>query len=83
LNPFRTATTFLWLAGVEPIGPRRVTIADVAGRVIRSEAVSGSDGSWTWDGRDERGRGVVSGVYYATLAPSGGPGSTIAVVKVR
>lgn len=83
LNPFRTGTTFQWRAGAADIGPRRVTIADVAGHLIRSEVLSGSEESWTWDGRDDHERSVVSGVYYVTLAPAGGRASTIAVVKVR
>ena len=50
-------------------------VFDPAGRLVRrivgSTAVGGGFGSLTWDGRDERGRPAVDGVYFIQLD---GPG---------
>jgi len=50
-----------------------IIIYDVAGRVVR-ELVKGKHdpGSYTltWDGRDNRGKGVSAGVYFLSLATS-------------
>ncbi len=57
-----------------PAGEARVNIVDMTGRLVRSlhhRASAGESVSLHWDGRDETGRDVVSGVYYATLAGAG------------
>jgi hypothetical protein len=64
------ATLTLKLAAA---GPVQLEIFDVAGRRLRTLSSSG-DGkglvTWTWDGRDETGRRLSSGVYfYRVLGP--------------
>lgn len=64
-NPFRDATTLSFTL------PRRerasVKVFDINGRIVRTlvdDVVSGSTHAVTWDGRDERGREVGSGIYF-------------------
>ncbi|MFN8549473.1 MAG: hypothetical protein U0527_16255, partial [Candidatus Eisenbacteria bacterium] len=45
------------------VGPHRVTLLDLAGRRVR--ALNGSGSMVSWDGRDEAGRLVPTGVYWA------------------
>jgi hypothetical protein len=56
---------------------RAITICDMAGRVRRT--LSSSASSWTWDGRDEAGRMVSPGVYFAGL---GSAGPTLKLVRI-
>jgi len=53
------------LCGPTPAPGRAMTVCDMTGRVRRT--LSGNGGTWTWDGRDEAGRPVVPGVYFAAL----------------
>ncbi len=43
----------------------RVTVTDLAGRVVARLAVDPASGEATWDGRDEHGRPVSPGLYLA------------------
>jgi len=59
-------------------GPARVTVYDISGRLVRAlqtpfgvTAPPGSSLRLTWDGRDEGGRRVVSGVYMVRTHDSG------------
>jgi flagellar hook assembly protein FlgD len=51
-----------------------VSVFDVGGRLTRRDPLghlaSGTH-QWTWDGRDDSGRGVASGIYYVRLAAGG------------
>ncbi len=73
-NPFRHETRISWSApgGGNPV---TVTIHDVAGRLVRRLMTTLPDGagSLRWDGRDDSGREVASGVYIvrATAGHSG------------
>jgi hypothetical protein len=40
------------------------TVLDASGRVVRAIADAGTDGAIAWDGNDESGRRVPSGVYF-------------------
>jgi hypothetical protein len=68
-NPFRD--------GVRLIGPRavsaitRVTITDVAGRVVARVSPEPVGGEAVWDGRDARGRPVPAGLYLARVDTGG------------
>jgi hypothetical protein len=68
-NPFNPITTIKFVA---PVGGGHVTleVIDVAGRVVRT-LVDGHRGEGehgaTWNGRDEQGREVASGVYFYRL----------------
>lgn len=53
-------------------GAAALTIVDAAGRVVRrlaagSSPAAGARADWTWDARDEQGRAVPAGVYFALL----------------
>ncbi len=70
-NPFNPATTIRFT--LESEAPVALTIFDVAGRAVRS-LVSGQLAGGThvvaWDGRDERGAPVASGIYlYKLVTP--------------
>jgi len=81
-NPFRGAVFFRYRG---PEGGRaRLEIFDVRGRRVRelyTGSVSGLQ-SWEWDGRDDAGRALASGVYLARFS-AGGETRTAKLVKVR
>jgi flagellar hook assembly protein FlgD len=55
-------------------GRVRLTIVDVTGRLVRTvteETRGAGDHQDRWDGRDERGREVPSGVYFSVLETGG------------
>jgi hypothetical protein len=64
-NPFKTAISLQLTAN----SPAEVAIFDAAGRRVRSFAAAGCKlsavNSFVWDGRDEAGRPVTPGVYFA------------------
>ncbi len=72
-NPFRATTAIVFelpeSASVD------VTVYDVRGRLVRSllanEARSPGRHIARWDGRDDRGHGVASGVYFVRLEVAG------------
>lgn len=71
-NPFNPATTIAFELGAA--GPVRVTIHDARGRLVRElvDDVRGAGAhAVTWDGRDERGRALPSGVYLCRLQGGG------------
>jgi hypothetical protein len=53
--------------------PARVVIHDVGGRVVRSVGVAAAAGTAevVWDGRDDAGRALPSGIYFAELRHGG------------
>ncbi len=62
-NPFRNQTRIVWW--VPQGNSMRMQIADVAGRLVKSFPPGGPGLiSQTWDGRDDQGRRLGSGVYY-------------------
>jgi flagellar hook assembly protein FlgD len=67
-NPFNPTTTIRYdLSGG---GPVRLTVFDITGALVRTlvdgERPAGIHEA-TWDGRDEKGREVASGVYFYRL----------------
>lgn len=66
--------------------PIELAIFDVSGRMIRRLA-SGQGMAETlrvsWDGREQNGRPVTPGVYYARLASIGGAAKTLPLIVVR
>jgi hypothetical protein len=82
-NPFRSDTE-LWFAMAES-GPAVVEIFDLRGRRIRTlldEFRRAGIHRVGWDGRDGRGAGVASGVYYVRLRTGAGTSSQ-PVTRVR
>jgi hypothetical protein len=71
-NPFRGETTLRYQA---PAGTVRLDILDLGGRRIRNLIQGPVQGGLTeavWDGRDDSGHEVASGVYMARLQGVGG-----------
>jgi len=66
-NPFNPSTNIRFELPVG--GPYEITIFDVAGRrVVRLRGLGSAGGnSVTWDGRDDAGRQMPSGVYFYSL----------------
>jgi len=72
-NPFNPTTTLRF--GVAVAGPAEVVVYDTRGRRVRTlwRAAHAEPGFQrvTWDGRDDGGRRVASGVYHARLQTAG------------
>jgi len=72
-NPFNPTTTLRF--GVAVRGPADLVVYDARGRAVRTLWRDGAaaPGSYrvTWDGRDDGGRRVASGVYHARLRTAG------------
>ena len=72
-NPFATRTTLRY--EVMAPTPVRLTLYDLAGREVRRlvRAPMQAPGTYsvTWDGRDEAGRTISGGVYFARLEAGG------------
>jgi hypothetical protein len=82
-NPFLTSTSLAFT--VRETGPVRLGIYDVAGRPVRTDwRVDWAPGRHTlaWDGRDDGGRRVAAGVYWARLEGAGSV-QTIRLVHLR
>ncbi len=82
-NPFNPAAVIHFVAAEE--GRVRVTVFDLAGRRVKTlldEYRPPGPGSVRWQGRDERGRAVASGVYYVQ-AQAGGQRRLIKTTLVR
>ena len=72
-NPFNPMTVIHYdLPGSAPVGLR---VYDVSGRLVRtlldSAVQHAGHHTMPWDGRDDRGRGVASGVYFYSLRVEG------------
>jgi hypothetical protein len=82
-NPLTESTRLSYsLIQAQPV---TITIVDAAGRLVRwLEQAAAAPGAQrvTWDGRDDGGRPVASGLYYARLR-TGGSEESRAVVVVR
>lgn len=82
-NPFRVGSVIRWTMPAE--GDMRLTIHDAAGRVIRTlrRGVAGpGDHRAAWDGRDDRGRHLSGGIYFARLWLRGQDGQVVVTRKV-
>lgn len=65
-NPGPGRTTIRWSPALQ--GPVELTIYDVAGRLVRRwNSSTALPHSYQWNGRDEAGQRVASGVYYYQL----------------
>jgi PA domain len=71
-NPFNPSTTIAFRIGAD--GPVNLSVFDAAGRLVRTlldENLVANEYTATWNGRDDTGRGVGSGVYFARLVADG------------
>ncbi len=67
-NPARGRTRIQW--EISRAAPVRVEIVTVSGRRLVSRHLAGAKaglGWWDWDGRDDRGRRLSSGIYLLTV----------------
>lgn len=71
-NPF-TDATHIALRGASE-GVASIRIVDAGGRLVRSDSewtVRAPVATWTWDGRDDSGHAVSSGIYFAVVTREG------------
>jgi hypothetical protein len=83
-NPFGASTTLRFALADE--GAVQLDLFDVGGRHVRrllDGLHSAGHGQVTWDGRDDRGRDVPPGVYFARLVGPGGALATARLVRVE
>lgn len=71
-NPFRRETTIRFGLGEPWISPR-IAVYDIAGRLVRDLSAGARPGasSVTWDGRDDAGRDLPSGLYLVRIFVEG------------
>jgi flagellar hook assembly protein FlgD len=72
-NPFRDRASLSFQVA-RVAGPVRVAVYDVAGRLVRTLVdgpIDPGPHDLSWDGTDDRGERVASGVYYCTLEAGG------------
>jgi hypothetical protein len=77
-NPFNPRTTLAF--SLREAAAVTLTIYDVTGRAVRTlvrERLSAGDHAIQWDGRDQAGGSVASGVYFARLTRSGTRGGSV------
>jgi len=82
-NPFNPQTTIRFTRPLS--GPAVLTLHDAAGRRVRAVPLPATDSgpdTWTWDGRDDDGRALPSGVYLARLrSPAGVAAAKITLLR--
>jgi hypothetical protein len=64
-NPTRGTTRFSWAGALPPRAS--LQIFDVRGRLVFESFLGGREGSFAWEGRDNTGRIVKPGVYFARI----------------
>jgi plastocyanin len=69
-NPFRSSATIGYL--LPKPGPVAVAVADAAGRIVRTLGITHRASSVSWDGRDDAGRALSSGLYFVRLSTAAG-----------
>ena len=73
-NPFRATTRLAF--DLPATGRAELAVYDVAGRrvttLLRGDRVAAGSHRATWDGRDEAGRQVATGVYFVKLVTAEG-----------
>ncbi len=83
-NPFNPATEIAFV--LDRPGNARLRILDAAGHAVRvliEESLAAGRHVRTWDGRDDSGRGMASGVYLAELTVAGAGSERIKLSLVR
>jgi hypothetical protein len=83
-NPFNPSTAIAFT--LDRPGAARLRIVDAAGhsvRVLADETFTAGRHVVTWDGRDDAGRGMASGVYWAELSAGGNAVERVKLSLVR
>jgi flagellar hook assembly protein FlgD len=73
-NPFNPQTTIPYVLPGGASTRVRLSIVDIAGRLVRTlvnESQSGGPHEAAWNGKDDRGQSVSSGVYFYVLEAGG------------
>ena len=63
-NPFNQGTTLTLQGGEACAGGVEITIYDLLGRKVRELFLPSNQRQVVWDGKDDSGRAVASGVYF-------------------
>ena len=79
-NPFGERVAIAWGGTAPDPAAARLAIWDVRGRRVRGEVTA--ETGWTWDGRDDSGRSVPAGLYFARVVQDG-RATTVRLVKTR
>jgi len=75
--------TLDWQGEGVPGARQQLDLLDLSGRLVRRVALGAEPGgSWQWNGRDDEGRSVPAGLYFARLT-SGGRRAEARVVLIR
>ena len=83
-NPFNPSTTLRFTLAYD--ANVDLSVFDTLGqrvRTLETGSLRAGTHSVSWDGRDDGGRGVASGVYFARLVVPGAPANTRAMSLVR
>jgi len=83
-NPFRGGATVTLAVPVS--SAISVVVYDVAGRKVRTlldGRIDAGEHEIPWDGEDDRGRAVASGVYLLRAEPANGPPARAKLVLIR
>lgn len=80
-NPFNAEVRIQILSEID--GECVLELYDVTGRKIRSFNVAAHDRQVVWDGRNNQGRPVASGVYFARMTVSGQSSNVIKLTLLR
>jgi len=82
-NPFHATTQVAFV--IERTGPLSAVIHDAAGRAVRTLAhgprFAAGPIALPWDGRDDGGNAVASGMYFCRIATDGGDRTTRVVLR--
>jgi YVTN family beta-propeller protein len=71
-NPFRTQTAISYQLAAN--SPALVSVSDATGRRVRTfdqSSIANRQSSIAWDGTDDSGRSLPSGIYFVTLTADG------------
>jgi type IX secretion system substrate protein len=70
-NPFNPTTTITFSLTTEPTENTELEIYNIKGQKIKKYSISNDQYSLIWDGTDEAGKAVGSGIYFARLKTGG------------